>query len=180
MMVAGVTPPHSSRRGESFIHMGINQTHTEPAGADDDASVKAVLVVEPDPENQVELAHALRARGHRVVGTSSAVGALALVGQWPVDLVLVSQDLPGTTGVQVTEELLQHHPDLRIVVLASEGGPGLRTAALRAGAIECLARMHVMGMLTSWLNPSSSSGSWVRTTPGQAGTSDEPAAHLAE
>src|ERR1700712_198354 len=63
---------------------------------------RSVLVVEADPEIQVQMARALRREGHRVVGTSSGDGALALVSQWDVDLILISEDLPGRAGIEVT------------------------------------------------------------------------------
>src|SRR5688500_9115242 len=66
------------------------------------AMERSVLVVEADPEVQVQMARALRKCGLRVVGTSSGDGALALVSEWDVDLILISEDLPGRAGVEVT------------------------------------------------------------------------------
>lgn len=127
---------------------------------DTEDTARSVLLVEPDPEHQVELAHALRDRGHRVVGTSSDSGALALIEQWPVDLVLVSQELPGTTGVQVAQTLIEAHPELRLVVIASEGSEGLRHAAQRSGALDCVARACIIDALDSWLSADEDAGDW--------------------
>jgi len=88
--------------------------------------VRGVLVVEDDPDLQWLLARTLTVRGNRVVGTSSAEGALELMAQWPVDLVLVDDTLPGMSGADLALRLAELHPDTPVVMMSSDedvGGP---------------------------------------------------------
>lgn len=97
-----------------------------------------VLVVESDPDLQWRLARTLTVEGNRVVGTSSGDGALALVAEWPVDLVLVSEELPGMEGIEVIRHLHERCPTLVSVLLAEEDTADLRAAARLAGATTCV------------------------------------------
>ncbi len=111
----------------------------------------SVLVVEADPDVQAQVARTLRLRGHRVVGTSSGDGALALVSEWSVDLILVSQDLPGRAGVEVTRLLRERRPDAAIVVMATGAERAVCEAARAAGAAACVEKPLSMDTLSPWL-----------------------------
>jgi len=98
-----------------------------------------VLVVESDPDMQWRLARMLTVNGHRVVGTSSGDGALALIEQWPVDLVLVSEHLPGMDGLSLAKILRDRCPSIP-VILMTEDDPETQLAARLAGAVACLTK----------------------------------------
>ena len=114
---------------------------------------RSVLVVEADPEVQVQMARTLRREGHRVVGTSSGDGALALVSQWDVDLILISEDLPGRAGIEVTRLIHAVKPQAPVVVMATLAEPSLRAAARAAGAIDCVPKPLQVEHLARWLAP---------------------------
>jgi DNA-binding response OmpR family regulator len=97
-----------------------------------------VLVVEDDPDMQWRLARMLTVQGARVVGTSSGEAALALIEQWPADLVLVDQGLPGISGLEVARRIRQRHPGIPVVLMSAEESSDLRLAAKVAGAVEML------------------------------------------
>lgn len=100
-------------------------------------SPRGVLVVEPDPDLQHKFARWLTVAGNRVVGTSSGDGALALASRWPVDLAFVAEDLPGMDGLEVVRRLIELRPATRVVLLASEDGAEVQSAARLAGACAC-------------------------------------------
>ncbi len=108
-----------------------------------------VLVVESDPDLQWRLARTLTVEGNRVVGTSSGDGALALVSEWPVDLVLVSEELPGMEGIEVIRHLHERCPTLVSVLLADEDTADLRAAARLAGATTCIRKPTDIHQLVS-------------------------------
>lgn len=85
-------------------------------------SHRSVLLVESDPDLQWSLARMLTVNGNRVVGTSSAEGAMAVIEQWPADLALVSSSLPTMTGVEVARTLRARKPDL-LVILMDDADP---------------------------------------------------------
>ena len=82
--------------------------------------LEGILVVERDPDMQWKLARMLTVQGHRVVGTSSGDGALALVAQWPVDLILVGEDLPGMSGLEVASRLRKQTPGIPVVLMTKK------------------------------------------------------------
>ena len=100
----------------------------------------AVLVVEDDPDLQWRLARMLTINGNRVVGTSSADGALALLAEWPVDLILIDEGLPGMTGLELAREVRARRPEISVVLMTGEESEATRRAARLAGAITCLAK----------------------------------------
>jgi DNA-binding response OmpR family regulator len=102
------------------------------------ARERGVLVVEDDPDTQWRLARMLTVHGARVVGTSSGEAALALIEQWPADLVLVDQGLPGISGLEVARRIRQQHPGIPVVLMSTEENTDLRVAAKIAGAASML------------------------------------------
>lgn len=115
---------------------------------------RSVLVVEPDPEVQSQMARTLRKRGLRVIGTSSGDGALALVSEWEVDLILVSADLPGRAGVEVTRLIHEACPGAQIVMMAATVDSHVREAARLAGAVGCVGKPLELEHLERWLGVS--------------------------
>jgi CheY-like chemotaxis protein len=101
---------------------------------------RAVLVVEADPDVQVQMARTLRQQGLRVVGASSGAGALALVSEWNVDLILVSENLPDYTGIDVARQLHHALPTAQVVVVANHVEPNVFAAARAAGAVGCVSK----------------------------------------
>ena len=103
-----------------------------------------VLVIEDDPDLQWRLARMLTVHGSRVVGTSTGDGALALIAQWPVELVLVDQDLPGMSGLEVARRIRQSHPGVQVVLMTGDDSEETLLAAKLAGAAACLVKpFHV-------------------------------------
>lgn len=129
----------SSVRPEALVGDSSN-VDTGPGSGEMERAQRpcGVLVVEADPDLQWRLARTLTVEGNRVVGTSSGDGALALVAEWPVDLVLVSEELPGMEGIEVIRHLHERCPTLVSVLLADEDTSDLRAAARLAGATTCI------------------------------------------
>ena len=98
---------------------------------------RRVLVVESDPDLQWKLARMLTVQGNRVVGTGSGDGAIALIKEWPVDLVLVAEELPGMGGLEVSRKLAEIAADTPIILMAEER-PDVQHAARLAGAAACM------------------------------------------
>jgi DNA-binding NtrC family response regulator len=118
---------------------------------------RAVLIIEPSPDQQSRLARQVTVHGHRVIGTSSLDGALALLRAFPVDLVLISEALLGADPVRLVGELVSSRPNSRVVVMATPapsepplaGDSGVRPA--RHGALEYVSRPVTSDTLTMLL-----------------------------
>lgn len=105
-----------------------------------DHAQSAVLLVESDPDKQWRLARTLTVHGYRVVGTVSGEGALALMGEWPVDLVLISSRIRDEDGLEVAARLSRAHPSAALALMADEVTPALEDAARAVGAVGVLPR----------------------------------------
>ncbi len=108
---------------------------------------RGVLIIEADPDLQWRLARALTIEGHRVVGTSSGEGALALLAEWNVDLAVVDEDLPGMDGLEVVRRICARQPGVPVVLVSGEDGPDVQVAARLAGAVRCLRKPVAKGAL---------------------------------
>lgn len=122
------------------------------------ARESGVLVVEDDPDTQWRLARMLTVHGARVVGTSSGEAALALIDQWPADLVLVDQGLPGISGLEVARRIRQKHPNIPVVLMSTEESHDLRLAAKVAGAALTLTKPFRVEILFELLQRLTSAG----------------------
>lgn len=123
----------SERERDSKLEVAEKAVRSAPPQA-------GVLVVEDDPDMQWRLARMLTVHGARVVGTSSGEGALALMEQWPADLVLIDDGLPGMSGLDVARQLRQRFPGVPVVLMSAQETPDLHLAARVAGAVALLAK----------------------------------------
>ncbi|MFM2420983.1 MAG: hypothetical protein RL385_5706 [Pseudomonadota bacterium] len=112
---------------------------------------RAVLVVEPDPEVQSRLASALGREGHRVVGTGSGEGAMALIDQWDVDLALVSDSLPGRSGLEIARLIRQRRPQTTVLIMTEHVEPSTRVAVRAIGAHDCVRKPLDVDAIRAWL-----------------------------
>lgn len=112
---------------------------------------RGVLVVEDDPDLQWRLARMLTVRGNRVVGASSAEAALELLRQWPVDLILVDDSLPGMSGVELARAVRDRHAGIPVVLMSSDETEESRLAAQLAGAIAVVAKPFKMDAIVELL-----------------------------
>jgi ActR/RegA family two-component response regulator len=96
-------------------------------GADDDVQRalaglsegpgRAVLIVEPSPDQQARLARLMAVHGHRAIGTSTLDGALAFLRAFPADLVLLAEEIAGDSPLRVVAEIVGRRPNARIAIM---------------------------------------------------------------
>lgn len=104
-------------------------------GGDEQVGPVEVLIVEDDSIVRAWLRAALRGTEFRVAAdTSTASGALALLGRRRVDLLLVDFKLPGGHGVQLVRELRGRGVAVPVVLMTSVPTEGLNELAREAGA----------------------------------------------
>lgn len=70
----------------------------------------------------------------RVVEVSSGESALRHCRQDPPDVILLSINLPGLTGFEMTRKLKRSFPDTAVIVLAAHAKPPFPTRIMDAGA----------------------------------------------
>ena len=118
------------------------------AGADMAEDIVRVLIVEDDPACTDLYAWYLRGDTERryiptVVDTGAA--ALAIIGRDPPDCAILDFHLPDTTGLDILRRLSA--PDgtipFAVVMVSAMASTELATAALSAGALDCLDKTKV-------------------------------------
>ena len=99
-----------------------------------------ILIVDDQGAVRDELAYALKFHGMRTAEASDGPGALSLLEQGDVDVILLDIKLPGMDGLQVLDALRQRTDGLRWPVIAISGHGDIDTAvlAVRKGAYDFL------------------------------------------
>ncbi len=97
--------------------------------------MNTVLVVDDDPTNRL-LARSVLGRAYDVREAASAAEALEVLGEAPVDLVLLDVMMPGESGLDVCPKIKDRYrsPFLPVLMLTALGEPAERVAGLAAGA----------------------------------------------
>lgn len=112
-------------------------------------SVKAgerldVLVAEDDPIFRSLLTAALRNQAEqreiqlRLETAENLLATLAILQRSPIDALILDLNLPDSAGIPTLERVLQHHPDLAVVVLTGDNDEDQAIHALEAGAQDYL------------------------------------------
>lgn len=101
---------------------------------------RSLLIVDDDEPFRNRLARAMRSRGFAVtVADSVASGIAAARAQSPA-LAVVDLRLGDGSGLDVVSALREDRPDCRIIVLTGYGNIATAVAAVKAGAVDYLAK----------------------------------------
>ena len=80
-----------------------------------------VLLVDDDEDVRILMARMFEKAGHQVKGVANGKGALESLAAGPLpDLVILDQNMPGLTGVQLLERVRATHPDLPIIISSGQ------------------------------------------------------------
>jgi CheY-like chemotaxis protein len=80
-----------------------------------------ILLVEDSPEVSLITVEYLNELGHQVVAVAEAEAAMEQVAARRFDAVLTDVSLPGMSGIELTKQLIQHHPKLPVVIASGYG-----------------------------------------------------------
>jgi DNA-binding NtrC family response regulator len=92
-----------------------------------------VLLVEDDEPIRATTAEMLSEIGCRVKEAGTAEGALKILDDGPVDVLLTDVGLPGISGLQLARDALSRRADLSLVL--ATGDSGVRSEAAHLGAV---------------------------------------------
>jgi DNA-binding response OmpR family regulator len=99
-----------------------------------------VLIVEDERRIASFVARGLSREGYAVQAVADGEGALASAARQEPALVLLDVMLPGRDGIAVLRELMALKPALPVMMLSARSDPETKVAALRAGAIDYVAK----------------------------------------
>jgi signal transduction histidine kinase len=97
-----------------------------------------VLVVDDSVDHRTLIAHRLRRVGMQVATAKDRTEALAQLGG--IDLVLLDYRLPGSSGIEVLEEIRRRPQPPSVIMVTGVGSIEVAVEAMRAGASNYLAK----------------------------------------
>jgi hypothetical protein len=99
----------------------------EPAPAGTTTGTETVLLVEDDDMFRDLLREILEASGYRVLATGEPTEALALSRDHggPLHLVVTDMVMPGMTGVELVDRLLEENPEMKVLLMSGYTGEDL-------------------------------------------------------
>jgi two-component system, NtrC family, response regulator AtoC len=107
-------------------------------------SLKILLV--DDKEYELDpLALLLRTEDHEVATFVRPAEALAHLEREPVDVVVTDLNMPGMSGIELTEAALSLYPDLDVIVVTAFGSIDTAVEAMRLGAAHYLVKSPRLG-----------------------------------
>jgi two-component system response regulator RegA len=101
---------------------------------------KTLMILDDDAPFRTRLARALEGRGFEVNALGSVAEASEVVSKNPPKYAVLDLRLEDGSGLSVVEALARTRPDCRVVMLTGYGAIATAVAAVKAGAIDYLAK----------------------------------------
>jgi DNA-binding NarL/FixJ family response regulator len=137
----------------------------------------SVLVVDDAPLFQAGLAAALKDHGFEVVGTASdAMAAIAEARKHRPRLVVLDVLMPGISGLEVVDKIIDVSPESRVVLLTSSESEEDLLTAIKAGAAGYIVKDTSFPKLVAAMQDVINGGAVV--SPAMGGKLFETVAHL--
>lgn len=99
-----------------------------------------ILVADPDPHAQQNLAALLSERGYEFGAANDVSAALEPVQDGQVDLILADLSLPGGGGMDLLQKVRSGHPETAVVLLSAFGSVQDAVKAMQLGAADFLGK----------------------------------------
>jgi len=90
----------------------------------------------------------LRLRGLQGHACLSAADAINMLHQYDFDVVLTDVRMPGTTGLQLCQQISQVRPDIPVIVMTAFGTLETAVIAMRSGAYDFITKPIEMDLLS--------------------------------
>ena len=101
---------------------------------------KSLLILDDDAAFRTRLSRALETRGFEVTAVSSVAEANDIANKTPPAYAVLDLRLEDGSGLAVVEALNRSRPDCRVVMLTGYGAIATAVAAVKAGALDYLAK----------------------------------------
>ena len=117
-----------------------NNKETLPGLKISDFEDKSLLIVDDDDPLRIRLARAMEKKGFQVKDAKTVENAVKLVKSSPKKFALLDLRLEDGSGLDVVQEINNTSKDSRIVMLTGYGNLPTAVAAVKAGAIDYMAK----------------------------------------
>ena len=111
-------------------------------------SAGSVLIVDDERAMCELIDTALSMRKYDTAWCQSADQAMESLGQRDFDVVLTDVKMPGTTGLQLCQQINRLRPDIPVVVMTAFGTLETAVAAMRSGAYDFLTKPVELELLS--------------------------------
>ena len=101
---------------------------------------RSLLVLDDDAPLRTRLGRALESRGFEPILASTVAEAIAAVKTAPPAFAVLDMRLEDGNGLQVCEAIQTARPDAKVVMLTGYGAIATAVAAIKAGAVDYLAK----------------------------------------
>jgi len=108
-----------------------------------------VLVVEDDPSLREALCDTLEMAGYPVAAAAEGTGALQLLEQGPVGMVVTDVQMQPMDGHQLLQQVRQRHPGVPVLLMTAFGNVERAVQAMRHGAVDYLQKPFAPEVLVS-------------------------------
>lgn len=129
---------HRSRGIESEV--GVSRVMTEPLDPLTSLADRSLLLLDDDAPLRTRLGRALEQRGFDVVLTASVAEAVAEAVRRPPAFAVIDLKLEDGSGLKAVGAIREVRPEARIIMLTGYGNIATAVAAVKAGAIDYLAK----------------------------------------
>lgn len=110
-------------------------------------SVRALVVDDEDNIRGI-LCRVLEGAGHVAVPAGDAVEARRLLSRSAFDVILCDVNMPGESGLELTQDVLATRPDAAVIMVTGVDDPGVANRALDAGAYGYLVKPFKLSEVT--------------------------------
>ncbi|HTH16328.1 MAG TPA: response regulator [Magnetospirillum sp.] len=118
----------------------------------EDQTLGSVLLVDDDEPFRLSLARALRRREMTVHCAATIAEAVSLAATHPLAYAVVDLRLGGENGLDLVRILREMMPDVRVVLLTGYGNIASAVTAIKAGAVDYLAKpVDIDGLMAVFL-----------------------------
>jgi DNA-binding NtrC family response regulator len=99
-----------------------------------------VLVIDDEPAVRDLLQRVLVNAGHQVAMVDCAEAALARLARERFDVLVVDNNLPKMTGLELMSLVREHHPELRAIMITAYNTPAVEARARALGVASYVAK----------------------------------------
>ena len=97
-----------------------------------------VLLVDDEEEFLDTLIKRMRKRNLDITGAKSGEEALSVLGQTPVDIVVLDVRMPGIDGIETLKEIKEHFPLIEVIMLTGHASVEVAVQGMELGAFDYL------------------------------------------
>ena len=115
-------------------------------------SNKTILIVEDDIYNAKYLKEILSGIGLDILHAENGKDAISMSLSKQIDLILMDIRLPDTDGYEVTQQIIKHNPNLKIIAQTAYAAQDERQKALTAGCIDYISKPTKRNILLSLIH----------------------------